>query len=282
MPVKITMKHRQPKVDRRPSFPGTAFTLVELFVVIAIIALLAGLLIPAVARGKGRSRSTICSNHLHQLGLGLQMYVSDHNIYPSALGGGGTPFKTWADQLAAYNPLQWTNSGWHCPTYIAEGGVVQWEPPPSGGGRFKYSSSYCYNAWGMWGYAIVGSVGLSKGPWLGLGDLALTVRENRIVNPSQMYAIADNRPFQYQNSGGFLGKAEMQPWQLMASGLNAVYTEAPPPHAESYNVLCADGHVAPVKRKNYLYPPRAAQNWNRDYQPHPELWCPTNEWAVKN
>jgi prepilin-type N-terminal cleavage/methylation domain-containing protein len=261
----------------------TGFTLIELLVVIAIIGLLAALLLPALSRAKERSRSTICINHLHQLGLALQMYVSDHSIYPSALGGGGPPFKTWEHQLAPYNPLPWTNVAWHCPTYIAEGGVVQWQRPPPGGGPLKHSSSYCYNAWGMSGYAMVGPVGVRKGPWLGLGDLNLTVRENRIVNPSQLYAIADNRPVQYRNSGGFLGnRAEMQPWQLMPSGVNAATTEAPPPHAQAYNVLCADGHVAPVKRKDYLYPPRTAQYWNRDNQPHPELWCPTNEWVIQN
>jgi prepilin-type N-terminal cleavage/methylation domain-containing protein/prepilin-type processing-associated H-X9-DG protein len=259
-----------------------AFTLLEMLVVAGIVALLAALLLPALSRAKGRTRSSVCGNHLRQLGLALQMYVSDHSMYPSALGGGGPPFKSWEHQLAAYNPLPWTNVAWHCPTYIAKGGIVQWESPPPGGGRFKHSSSYSYNAWGIWGYAMAGSSALSKGPWLGLGDLNVMVRENRIVNPSQMYAIADNRPIQNQNSDGFLGKAEMQPWQLMASSLNARYSEAPPPHAESYNVLCADGHVEPVKRKNYLYPPRTAQNWNRDNQPHPELWCPTNEWVIQN
>jgi prepilin-type processing-associated H-X9-DG protein len=273
------MKANRAKANsRHPPLTASAFTLVELLVVAGIIALLLTLLIPALSRARSRSQSTVCSNHLHQIGLSLQMYVSDHNTYPSATGGGGEPFKTWADQLVPYNPIHWTNNVWHCPTYIAEGGVVQWQPPPLGGGPFKYSSSYCFNGWGMSGYSTSGSFSLRKGPLLGLGDLNVTVRDSRIVNPSQMYAIADNRPVQYQNTGGFLGNwTDMQPWQLMPIG-----TEAPPPHAEAYNVLFADGHVAPVKRKNYLYPPRTAQSWNRDNQPHPELWCPISEWAVKN
>src|ERR1700759_5281445 len=98
-----------------------AFSLTELLVVIAIIGILAALLLTALSGAKARSQTTVCANHLRQTGVAMQMYVSDNNIYPSALGGGGPPFKTWADQLAAYNPINWTNVAWHCPTYIAEG-----------------------------------------------------------------------------------------------------------------------------------------------------------------
>ncbi len=59
-------------------------------------------------------------------------------------------------------------------------------------------------------------------------------------------------------------------------------TEAAPPHSQGYNLLFNDAHVALVKRKDYLYPPRTAHHWNRDNQPHPELWSPTSHWAVQN
>jgi prepilin-type N-terminal cleavage/methylation domain-containing protein/prepilin-type processing-associated H-X9-DG protein len=258
------------------------FTLMELLVVIAIIAILAALLLPALAGAKEQARSASCKNHLHQIGLAMQMYVSEHNIYPSAMGGGGPPFKTWPDQLAPYNPVNWTNLAWHCPTYLAEGGIVRWQPPPLNGGGFKVSSSYAYNGHGMFGYEFHGATGFAKGSWLGLGDLKRTVRENSIIAPSEMYAIADVRPVQYQNDPGFSGWIEMKPWKMWPSGLRAKDTEAKPPHSQAYNLLFVDGHVSRVKRKDYLYPPRTAQFWNRDHQPHPELWGSTSEWAVQN
>src|SRR5579872_4973766 len=74
--------------DVRPSKGG--FTLIELLIVIAIIAILAAMLLPALSRAKARSQAAYCMNNGHQLLLAWNLYAGDYNDWlpPNADSGG--------------------------------------------------------------------------------------------------------------------------------------------------------------------------------------------------
>lgn len=63
---------------RYPTAPPAGFTLIELLVTIAIIALLAALLLPALTQSKASARRIQCVSSIRQLGLAAQMYWDDN------------------------------------------------------------------------------------------------------------------------------------------------------------------------------------------------------------
>jgi len=67
----------------RPS----GFTLIELMVVIAVIAILAAILLPALQKAKEQGRSVLCKSNMRQIGLGYFMYADDSRDYYPWPGG---------------------------------------------------------------------------------------------------------------------------------------------------------------------------------------------------
>ena len=63
--------------------PRRGFTLIDLLVVIAIIAILAAILFPVFARARENARRSSCQSNLKQIGLGMAQYIQDYDSsYP--------------------------------------------------------------------------------------------------------------------------------------------------------------------------------------------------------
>jgi len=99
------------------------FTLVELLVVVAVIALLTALLFPVFAQARAKARQTACLSNLRQIGLAVEQYASDYDdtlmpgvLLPTANASGDPQYAGWA---GAYNAYARAPGIFRCPASAA-------------------------------------------------------------------------------------------------------------------------------------------------------------------
>jgi prepilin-type N-terminal cleavage/methylation domain-containing protein len=128
-------RSRAPRArPRRPAPAPASFTLIELLVVVAIIAILAAMLLPALRNARTSARAIECMNRLRQIGTASSIYIDEHAefiptgfaIIPSLAPYVGLPT---TGNRAFGSPLWWCPFAELNETDRAPGGVMYYPSP---------------------------------------------------------------------------------------------------------------------------------------------------------
>jgi prepilin-type N-terminal cleavage/methylation domain-containing protein len=215
-----------------------AFTLVELLVVIAVIAILAALLFPAIGAARAKARRTACLNNLRQINLGIRMYVDDsHDATPAFQAGtvnntitSDLPWIAYKSYIKNYVGLNGAASAldklFACPAdvyyYNISPGAPGYVPQPRHEQAFSDYSSYSFNAANLLTNATI--------PILGIGGQKLSA----IKEPAKTVLVGE--------ASAWIPYSWHQPKRPLPAG------HEPPMFNDAKNVMSfVDGHLDYIK-----------------------------------
>jgi prepilin-type N-terminal cleavage/methylation domain-containing protein/prepilin-type processing-associated H-X9-DG protein len=213
------VRRRGLRIHHAPS----GFTLLEIVVVTAILAVLAALLFSVFGRVRTQAQTTTCASHLRQIGVALRLYISDNaGYYPEVAFLDSAKNCSWVDRIYGYvrSPAVFV-----CPNH-PDG---QYEPgcAPSmpiernadGDVIAKRDGSYLMNS---------------------IVYPPVRIKENRIQFPSSLIVVSDGNTNMHE---GFLGNAYVAPGSEVLSEEKLKMMGVFLRHNEGNNALFADGHV---------------------------------------
>ncbi|HET7813421.1 MAG TPA: type II secretion system protein [Candidatus Baltobacteraceae bacterium] len=106
------------------------FTLLEMMVVVAIIAVLAGVLIPNFSRARSQAQTSACVGNEKIIATALELYFTDKQSYPatSTVGGTGSTFMTAMSGYMNQTPIDPAagSTGFYSYTNTSSGGVYSY------------------------------------------------------------------------------------------------------------------------------------------------------------
>ena len=204
------------------------FTLMELLVVIAVIALLASMLLPALLGAREFARRIKCVSNLRQWGLAVQMYVADNNGYFPIARDNNPAVRYWSDYLASYIDKEEPSLPGYLKDRAKVRGTLHRCPTEGFPPNNNPSSDYLINRDLCPYFNTDGTIERES---------QVAKKMNLVKNPSKTLLLIDGK-LPYGSVIDF----------IMRTDPGYVYCSVDYRHSDGCNILFVDGHVAWQKK----------------------------------
>jgi len=171
---------------------GRAFTLVELLMVIAVIAILAALMLPVLSSAKSKAKRTTCLNNLKQINLAIHVYAgnNDDRLPDTGLGTYITYKELIKGDLGLHGPASSSDGIFTCPadTFCFDENTAAYKP----NGHHE-QADYDYSSYAFDGLNLLTNYPnlAYNGPLHGVGGWQLS----SIKNPAKTVLVAESAAF---------------------------------------------------------------------------------------
>ncbi len=217
---------------------SSIFTLIELLIVISILSILASLLLPALRKAREKSKATVCTGNMRQIGIGCNLYCSDNKEWLPQKPDVDSWEYNWPSQLAVYVNFKFDHGPdlFYCPAG-------------------KLYPEYVENGnWEARGYDLNRYVATNY------GENGASSRVSSIPVPARLGIFfdfhfgEDATPEAIRGCEGSVYNNSMANMRASLNTSKTYYYSYAFRHGNKLNVLFADLHVSPAGRSIHMYP----------------------------